>query len=289
VIPLTKLTLTPLILLFLAIYSKEAVMAYVYEHYRADTGELFYVGIGKDAFRKRSSKNRNERWHNVVADAGGFYVETIADGISWDEACEMEIALIREHGRACYGEGPLVNITAGGDGWVAKHSEESKEKMRIANSTPEKVAKAKEALKLAVAVNTGKRKVLSLVSHEELVEMTKHLSTQAIANKLNLSHNAVADYLKEHGLYKRYNNLQSLSEEHKERIREGLNNSPAVQRQRIPVVQLTRGGEVVAEHLGIAEAARAIGKPTRAGDISSVVKGKRKTAYGYKWQLKSEI
>ena len=104
-------------------------MAYVYKHIRKDTGEVFYIGIGKTKRRLTNRHGRNDRWTKLVNKVG-FVAEIIEDGLDWDTACEMEKKLIKEYGRADLGEGKLVNMTDGGDGINNySHSEETKKKM----------------------------------------------------------------------------------------------------------------------------------------------------------------
>jgi hypothetical protein len=103
-------------------------MAYIYKHIRKDTNEIFYIGIGKTKRRATDKNNRNDRW-TKVANKGGFIVEIIEDGLEWDEACQREKELIKFYGRADLGEGSLVNMTDGGDGFVGVHSPESLQRM----------------------------------------------------------------------------------------------------------------------------------------------------------------
>lgn len=94
-------------------------MAYTYRHFRKDTNEIFYVGIGKDndgRFKRAyETQKRNKHWYNIVNKVG-FYVDIVADMLTWEEACEMETKLIKEYGRKDLNEGSLVNMTNGGDG-----------------------------------------------------------------------------------------------------------------------------------------------------------------------------
>ena len=104
-------------------------MAYIYKHIRKDTGDVFYIGIGKTKRRATDRNNRNDRWTKVVNKVG-FEVEIINDGLSWEEACETEKKLIKEYGRADLGEGKLVNMTDGGDGINNySHSDETRKLM----------------------------------------------------------------------------------------------------------------------------------------------------------------
>jgi len=134
-------------------------MAYVYQHIRLDTDEVFYIGIGSDTEGKYSRANkkegRNARWVNVVNKVG-YRVEIIKDSISWEEACKEEVRLIKFFGRENFNEGKLVNQTNGGDGtygliqsrelldrlsnmnkgdknpnWGKKHTKEARDKMGV--------------------------------------------------------------------------------------------------------------------------------------------------------------
>jgi hypothetical protein len=100
-------------------------MAYVYQHIRLDTNEVFYIGIGKQKYRSTDQNNRNKYWLNVVNKVG-YSIEIIAENISYDEALNLERHLIKTIGRKDLGLGPLVNMTDGGEGRSNfKHSKES--------------------------------------------------------------------------------------------------------------------------------------------------------------------
>jgi len=121
-------------------------MAYVYKHIRKDTNEVFYIGIGKTKRRATDKNNRNNRWTKLVNKVG-FDVEIIKDGLSWEDACKLEIKLIKEYGRADMKEGCLVNMTNGGDGFIGEHSEETKNKLREIYDSPEYRKKLSELKK----------------------------------------------------------------------------------------------------------------------------------------------
>ena len=117
-------------------------MAIVYRHIRLDKNEPFYIGIGKTerrATQKRGDR-RNQYWRNIILKTE-YDVEILFDDLTWEEACEKEIELIKLYGRKDLGTGTLVNMTDGGDGAVnristkkgIKLTEEVKEKMRLGN------------------------------------------------------------------------------------------------------------------------------------------------------------
>lgn len=98
---------------------------YVYQHRRADTGEIFYVGKGKNN-RCFQTRNRNKHWKNIV-NKTTYSVEILYDNLEEPVANLVEIGLIalyNSQGKV------LCNVTLGGEGCSGfKHSIESKEVM----------------------------------------------------------------------------------------------------------------------------------------------------------------
>ena len=89
---------------------------YVYEHWRLDRDECFYVGKGKGS-RAYSMKNRNRHHQAICAKlnriGSAFEVRIVASGLSEQESFELEcerIAFWRSFG--C----DLTNLTDGGEG-----------------------------------------------------------------------------------------------------------------------------------------------------------------------------
>ena len=101
-------------------------MYYIYQHSKADTNEVFYIGKGKGN-RLNTKRGRNQYWHNVV-DKHGFTAKIIANNLDEELAflCEVEaIDLYRRLGIQ------LVNATDGGEGASGyKHTEEHRQKMK---------------------------------------------------------------------------------------------------------------------------------------------------------------
>ena len=104
-------------------------MAYVYQHIRLDTNEVFYIGIGKNKCRAYSKSDRNKHWHHIVNKVG-YSAQIIFEEITWEEAIVKEKELIEYYGRRDKGSGTLVNMTDGGEGIPGfKHSKESMSKI----------------------------------------------------------------------------------------------------------------------------------------------------------------
>ena len=115
---------------------------YLYEHWRPDRNECFYVGMGSGQ-RAHHLKIRN-RWHKFIQghlSSLGLCVEVriIESGMTQQEAFEAEVARIAMW-RADGAE--LVNQTRGGDGVVGhkqsrEHVEKRAAKLRGQKRSPE--------------------------------------------------------------------------------------------------------------------------------------------------------
>jgi len=96
-------------------------LAYVYQHIRKDTNQPFYIGIGSDLSFYRANKfsERNEIWERIK-NKTEILVEILHNNIEWEEACEIEIQLIKKYGRINNKTGILSNMTDGGEGTLNK-------------------------------------------------------------------------------------------------------------------------------------------------------------------------
>jgi hypothetical protein len=86
----------------------------VYLHRRKLDNKVFYVGIG---YEKRAYDfiGRNKFWHNYVKKYGEPLVEIYKDNLTKEEACKIEVNLIKKYGRRIRGKGHLVNLSSGGE------------------------------------------------------------------------------------------------------------------------------------------------------------------------------
>lgn len=113
---------------------KNPTIFYVYEHWRPDKGECFYVGKGKDN-RAYTMHPRNSHHMNIQAKLARLdlvvEIKIVAHGLTQDEALRMEIDRIDLW--ECDGA-DLANMTAGGRGGATftgcRHRPDSIEKIR---------------------------------------------------------------------------------------------------------------------------------------------------------------
>lgn len=105
---------------------------YVYEHWRPDTGECFYVGLAAYKRRVTELKHRNQHYRAIRAklEAIGLEVDVriIAEGLSRIGAASLEIDRIA-YWRNCGNK--LANISAGGENTTfgVKRSDEHRRKI----------------------------------------------------------------------------------------------------------------------------------------------------------------
>lgn len=113
---------------------------YVYVYFRL-SGEPCYIGKGRGRrWRNHLKRSCNPYLKNIIKSSGGDLPHLkIRSGLSEKEAFEIEIALIRAIGRRP--NGPLVNLTDGGDGSSGYiHDAEARAKLSASSSRPDRVA-----------------------------------------------------------------------------------------------------------------------------------------------------
>jgi hypothetical protein len=128
----------------------------IYQHRRADNGQIFYVGKASNPYRKVKTQNRNSRWHEIVNEAGGFTAEEVVSDVDEDLSLLAEQEYIDKLKKLGI---PICNLTTGGQGrsgW--KPSEETR---RIWS----------EQRKGRVPYNKGTKKPYIKKTEEELKEI----------------------------------------------------------------------------------------------------------------------
>lgn len=249
-------------------------MYYLYQHIRNDTNEVFYVGIG-DKYRPNEKSSRNKFWENIVSKTE-YTVEIIKSFKTWEEACDWEMFLIATYGRRVDGDGPLVNMTFGGEGTNGlKHSKETIEKR-----------KESLALKKSYAIDAYDIKTRHFLK--------SYISITEAANDLNINKggiyacvNKIQYYTKgytfcHYGETPEWDQIEySIAGRKSIRGREKF-----LKRFSKPVLQYSIEGDLIAEYPSASEATRSLNKT--GSSIVNCANGKKGhyTAYGYKWKWK---
>lgn len=122
----------------------------VYRHRRLDTNEVFYIGIGSIK-RSKDKWSRSEMWYRTVKKAKGYSIEILAENLSLEDACELEIFLIQLYGRKNLKKGPLTNLSDGGEtNTNLIMSDEHKRKISEANKGKQISKEQKEIISKAL-------------------------------------------------------------------------------------------------------------------------------------------
>ena len=154
---------------------------YVYEHWRLDRDECFYVGKGKEK-RAYNIYNRNAHHKAIMEklsrEGSGMEVRMVATGLTEDDAFSLEIERIsfwRKFGAN------LANHSNGGEGKTGPHSEEHKKKISLSNTGK----KIKPHQREAVSASNKRRKGLKLSKRSEshIDALSKSLIGRSAPNK----------------------------------------------------------------------------------------------------------
>lgn len=87
---------------------------YIYIHVKQDSGEVFYVGKGKN--NRAYHKGGRSKWWQYTIAKYGYDIFILENNLSEPEAFRLEKEYIQRIGRRDLGLGPLVNLTDGGEG-----------------------------------------------------------------------------------------------------------------------------------------------------------------------------
>jgi hypothetical protein len=207
-------------------------MAYVYQHVRLDTNEVFYIGIAKNSLnnyrRAKLKVRRNVFWQNII-NKTEYRVDILFDNISWEEACEKEKELILKFGKRIDNTGTLVNITNGGEGSIGlkrtkeeikKFTEFAKQPLTEKHKLNIKLSKlgtkhSEETKKKISESNKGKHKASEnflyskrKYTDEEIIFMRESVKNKTKTRKelifqFNISEQALCDIIKG----RRYKNI----------------------------------------------------------------------------------
>jgi hypothetical protein len=193
-------------------------MAVVYQHLKKGSGEIFYIGIGKDEKRAYSKHSRSKFWKSYVSKYE-YDVEITHRDIIWEEACVIEKYLISFYGRRDLGLGLLINQTDGGDGIIGySHKEDVKALIGEASKLH------MTGKKLSYEVwNKGKKNIYSEETKRKISESGKGRTPSNKGKKLNDStKRKISETVKNNPI--KYWKDKKRSEETKQKIRETLKN-----------------------------------------------------------------
>jgi hypothetical protein len=160
---------------------------YVYQHRRTDTGEIFYVGKGKQS-RCFTTSNRNQHWVNIT-NKTPYTIEVLYDNLTEDVAKLVEIGLITLYKSQGLN---LCNITIGGDGSSGlKHTLEARQvmsnKKRGRKLTDEHKSKIGQGNKGKVITEEQRKKISDSLKGKKLSEAHKKAIREGMNKRVTSS------------------------------------------------------------------------------------------------------
>jgi len=246
-------------------------LAVVYAHYRKTDNEIFYIGIGKTEKRAYSKFGRNKYWHNVV-NKHDYVIEILCTDLTWEQACDAEIFLIKFYGRRDFKNGPLINMTDGGEGMLGYIPTKESIEKRVANTDYSKVHTKESHLKRVK--NTDFRKPERISKCKENYERSK--------DKL------ISPESKAKAIKNRVKNTNYTHPDRLRRIRESKDFDEITEKIKFKtkknVFQYNLKGEFIKEWPSIIEASQSLFITPQS--ISRCCNGRRPTAHGSIWRLK---
>lgn len=245
---------------------------YIYFHINDAKNEIFYVGkgFGRRAFRKN---DRNKFWKNVTSKYSYTIVFPHKD-ITEEEAIKLEIYYISKIGRRDLGNGPLVNLTDGGDGssgyiMTSEHKNKIREKMKGRIFSEEHLKRNRES-------KIGKQRPESVRKKLSNYRKGKRLSKET---KLKISQSGKGRKHSEETKIK-------ISESNKGRVVSNKTRKLLKKRNECKqVLQLDLNNNLITKYTSIKEAARV--NNLDAATISRCCHNKKKTSGGFKWKFKN--
>lgn len=250
---------------------------YVYEWFKKETGEIFYVGKGCGN-RVTSNKNRNEYFKNIRKKYDCDY-RIVYDNLSEEESYNLELEYgtkLKEQGlaKACYVLGKtnkfissetkrkiaktLTGKPSSNKG--RKTSREQKEKLRLSH------------LGKKQAPETIEKRRISMLGSKRTDETKRKLSQSKIGKKNPMFNKKQSEETVEKRREKLINHEVSIETRNKIGIKNGK-----------PVNQINpKTGEIINTYCSCCEAARQLN--LNFSKISRVCLGKRKTTGGFSWK-----
>lgn len=267
----------------------------VYFHRNPISYDIFYVGIGKKENRAfRLDRGRNPYWINIVKKYGKPIVQIVFDNITDTEAKNWERFYIKLLGRKIDG-GPLANISEGGDcqppvpeesrkkataaliAWLKANPEKNpmnRPEIRAKLSGDKSSSKRPEVREKLRVANIGK-----IQSDETKAKNSAHRKGKTIPHLVGYKHSPeVIERLRI--INKEIANRPSVKEKQslKKKGCRNFKNGVAVNMIHPDT------GLIIKTYPTIADALIEFKKPLNFANISSVLKGNRIKALGYKWQ-----
>lgn len=179
----------------------------VYQHRRLDNNEIFYIGIGSKKRAYSKSANRRNIWWIRIINKTDYEVEILSNNLTWQNAQQTEIELIKLYGRRDLGLGTLVNLTDGGEGTIGRiltkeQCEDISNRMKghiVTEETRKKLSISNKGFGKNRIITEETRKKMSnsqkgrVVSEENKLKISEWTSKKIINIETNIIYNSIKE------------------------------------------------------------------------------------------------
>ena len=254
---------------------------YLYYHKNPITKELFYIGIGTNKRAWDFASGRNSHYKNYIKKYGIPIVDIIKENITKEEACSLERKLISEYGmKGIDGEGILLNKSIGGETIALgnKFTEDQKQK----------IVQAKTGQKYNIPEgrihgSKGKPKPKGFMSDE----IREKISKGNKGKKHSKTHSNKGIPISEETKQKiSKSNSKPKPSGFGDKIKQIIDYKLIGEKNSKPILQIDNQNNLIQEFKSIKEALEHFDKSINNSCITSCLKGRQKTAFGFIWKYK---
>jgi predicted GIY-YIG superfamily endonuclease len=254
---------------------------YLYYHKNPLTKDLFYIGIGTNKRAWDFTSGRNPHYKNYIKKYGEPLVDIIKENLTKKEACSLEIKLISKYGRkGIETDGILLNKSSGGE-IIALGNKFTKEQKK-------KISQAKKGQKYNIPEgrihgSKGKSKPKGFMSDE----LREKISIANKGKKHNKVHsNKGIPRSEETKLKIGKSNSKPKPKGFGDLIKSKVNYKLIGEKNSKPILQLDKQNNLINEFKSIKDALECLNKSPNNSCITSCLKGRQKTAFGFIWKYK---
>jgi predicted GIY-YIG superfamily endonuclease len=254
---------------------------YLYYHKNPLTKDLFYIGIGTNKRAWDFNSGRNPHYKNYVKKHGEPIVDIVKENLTKEEACYLEMELISEYGRKEIDfQGILLNKSIGGDVIALGNRFTREQKIKLSNSKKGQKYNIPEG---RIHGNKGKSKPEGFMSDE----LRKKIGRGNKGKKHTKIHSNV-------GIPRSEETKQKISKSNSKPkpkgfgglIKSKVNYKLIGEKNSKPILQFDIQGNLIQEFKSIKDALEYFEKSVNNSCITSCLRGRQKTAFGFTWKYK---
>lgn len=253
---------------------------YLYYHLNPQTKEVFYVGIGVNGRAWDFVSGRSAHYKNYLKKYGNPIVDIVLQNLTKFDACNLEKEYIAKYGRKGIDpEGVLVNKSIGGEITALGNKFSEEQKKKISQS---KTGQKYRVVEGRIHGSKGKPKPKDFMNDE----MRKKIGDGNRGKKHKPHKNKGVPIAEETKRKIGEANSRPKPPGFGDIIRNLIDYKLVGEKNSKPIIQLDKNNNIIQEFKSIKEALEYFKKSINNSCITSCLKGRQKTAFGFIWKYK---